>query len=650
MRDELSRNLVIGGVTVESAVKQVEDELVNWKCDKYLHQTRAVEVIDGTVLQLETKFSLPTQECPVPTAVVCVYFHLDTSTGNLTFRFEREEVQHELEGQGLTAEMHQRWLDRIIANKLQVRQMHHLVTSFEQTRLEASPGRIEYYMQEDSSGVASEAPDSPVSLLGESTQDLTLQSKVDVGALLTNIFDAADEEGEFELTHREVADLLYATPLDLADWDIKLLMTTATELETGKIQYKPFLQAAPDTIDALHKRRASYNERLKAQSQNMSLVSEETILLCYGDEIDDVGRAVEDSCRNVDSSGCGILTRHEFRNCLTLHTERLSLQEISMLMQMCEEDDMGNVPYDAFPLLLQQLRLDSLMNSLVETDVAMLRAHLILLACRMGLQSDNIMSIWDLRDVLQGANQLCLSRMQIHVILSIVVPDREYNVDICYFLQVCCTIIPWMFDINVVVQTSAMIAKEKADAQAQAELEELQKLQAAAIKQKRGADEEVEEDAQAKIPDSDSVEKSLMLFCSQADGKVGRKQQTLAVKGFVEVMSSEAVQQACQLSESEIRGIVAEAETDERGEVAYAEHIKLWVPIIFELRKSKIYEGVLAKEWGPEEEHLVDLSKYEPQFPIKQSRRDEDSVVSASEAGSRASFANSEGSCIGNIE
>jgi len=54
-------------------------------------------------------------------------------------------------------------------------------------------------------------------------------------------------------------------------------------------------------------------------------------------------------------------------------------------------------------------------------------------------------------------------------------------------------------------------------------------------------------------------------------------------------MNSQPVQ-ACQLSQSEIRGIVAEAETDERGEVAYTEHIKLWVPIIFELRKSKIHE------------------------------------------------------------
>lgn len=47
-------------------------------------------------------------------------------------------------------------------------------------------------------------------------------------------------------------------------------------------------------------------------------------------------------------------------------------------------------------MLLQQLRIDALHNALVETDVSALRIHLILLARRMGLPSDNIMPIWDL--------------------------------------------------------------------------------------------------------------------------------------------------------------------------------------------------------------------------------------------------------------
>lgn len=40
----------------------------------------------------------------------------------------------------------------------------------------------------------------------------------------------------------------------------------------------------------------------------------------------------------------------------------------------------------------------------------------------------------------------------------------------------------------------------------------------------------------------------------------------------------------------------------------------LEVPILFELRKSIIYDGILAMEWGPESEELVNLSSYEAQL------------------------------------
>ena len=56
------------------------------------------------------------------------------------------------------------------------------------------------------------------------------------------------------LRHKEVADLLYATPLGLTDWDIKLLLSTATEFETGRpgcegwIFFKMFLSGLSGTM------------------------------------------------------------------------------------------------------------------------------------------------------------------------------------------------------------------------------------------------------------------------------------------------------------------------------------------------------------------------------------------------------------------
>lgn len=88
-------------------------------------------------------------------------------------------------------------------------------------------------------------------------------------------------------------------------------------------------------------------------------------------------------------------------------------------------------------------------------------------------------------------------------------------------------------------------------------------------------------------------------------------------------MHHESVQQ-CQLSEAELRGFIAEADIDERDEIGYVDHIKMWVPIIFELRKSRVYDSILAKDWGVANEGLIDLSGYEETFPLLLTGDDQD--------------------------
>lgn len=293
-----------------------------------------------------------------------------------------------------------------------------------------------------------------------------------------------------------------------------------------------------------------------------------------------------------------------------------------MLMQMCKEDDFGQVPYDDFVPLLKELRIDALHNAAIETDVGSLLLHLVLLANREMEQSsakDNVMTIWDLRIVLMNADQLCLSRMQIHVILCILHPDERGYVDLEYFLRVCCTVVPQMFNTAAFVEKAQAIAKEKAELVAKQEMEELQGLAGGGLTaSKRRNDDEDPEEMQANAPDRDAVEKELIRIANQADTQYTQHsaRATLDVKRFLECMRSESVQ-SCQLSESELRGFIAEAEIVERGQVAYQEHIRTWVPIIFELRKSRIYDEILHKDWGWGATHLADLSLYEQRFQLR---------------------------------
>merc|ERR1711904_671706 len=147
-----------------------------------------------------------------------------------------------------------------------------------------------------------------------------------------------------------------------------------------------------------------------------------------------------------------------------------------------------------------------------------------------------------------------------------------------------------------------------------AELEAMTKgMQAAA------ADDEEEnqkETTEVVEVDREQVEKSLThAFSLLDDGRRG----VLAAETINKVLTSADAQvQSCQLSDPELRGLVAELVVDQNGEVAYKDHVQTWVPILFELRKIKIYEPYLQKEPFSNTPGLVlpDLSNLEDEFPL----------------------------------
>jgi hypothetical protein len=235
------------------------------------------------------------------------------------------------------------------------------------------------------------------------------------------------------------------------------------------------------------------------------------------------------------------------------------------------------------------------------------------------MDDGGIVDVWNLKHILMSADQICLSRMQIHVILSIVHPNEVGEVDADYFLRVACTVIPWMFDVARFMEKADMIAAEKAEAQKRAEQQELEAFTSGAMAvRNRGAGEADEVDElQQKEPDKEQVEKILISSANHQDQN-HRQAGTLEVSKFLEAMHPDQVAQ-CQLQDHELRGFIAEAEIEMRGnsqEIAYVEHIKTWVPIIFELRRSHVYGAILSKDWGFGADHLVDLRAYEAHFPL----------------------------------
>ncbi|CEM28826.1 unnamed protein product, partial [Vitrella brassicaformis CCMP3155] len=287
----------------------------------------------------------------------------------------------------------------------------------------------------------------------------------------------------------------------------------------GYIDYLPFVEAAPMVISALQERREAYEPRGLPAAE----VTDEAIILCFG--LEETTRLIEESFRNVDSAGTGMLTRHEFRQCIEQRSDRFSPQEVTMLMQMVEEEEDGRMPYSGIFGQLQKLRRDAFHNALVETDLRGLRppraAHQEG-AYKLPSQVtyDFKLPIWTIRDILFNASQLCLSRIQIHVLLSILMPDPYGQVDCRSFLRVACTAISQLFDTQRFRELADQLAREKADEQERAELEELQGLTGGVRLKSRHVEEDEESDEErGAAPDRETVEKNLIHLFNVLDEK-----------------------------------------------------------------------------------------------------------------------------------
>lgn len=216
--------------------------------------------------------------------------------------------------------------------------------------------------------------------------------------------------------------------------------------------------------------------------------------------------------------------------------------------------------------------------------------------------------------------------MQVHLVLCILKCDLYGWVDVRSFLQVVCSVVPHLFDARVFVEKAAAIAKERADAQAKAELEELQGLTGGGMLRTRAkAEDEDDAEDEAKAVDRETVEKTMIHVFQMLDDKSHRgcvdaqdflRALRCAPEDFRddEKQLGQAQQQlaSCQLSGPELLGFCAEAVVLEDHTIECQEHVKRWVPILFEIRRSKLLE----LSWESMVDKLIDLAPLEAQFPL----------------------------------
>jgi hypothetical protein len=295
--------------------------------------------------------------------------------------------------------------------------------------------------------------------------------------------------------------------------------------------------------------------------------------------------------------------------------ERLSPQEAMRLMQMLPEDEDGFIRIDEVAEHLEHLRTEAMLNALVESDILSLRMHLVLRFRHLGLEDTGKMKLWVMKQALLQADQVCLTRLHIHVLLCLAKHDAFGNVDVATFLATCSAVIPHMFDARLFVETAERLIQEHAESMRRAENEELAALGA---KQSAGTAAQDDDGSQDKVElDSDTVEKLLQGVISLNDDAHRNPPSLPAEQIFDILQTNEREVQSTQLSSFELTGFLAEMQPDADGLVFYVDHIKKWIPLIFEQRKNRLLSRYLeensAETLGFE---VPRLDKLEAMFPL----------------------------------
>eukprot|EP00927_Polykrikos_kofoidii_P057227 TRINITY_DN51343_c0_g1_i1.p1 TRINITY_DN51343_c0_g1~~TRINITY_DN51343_c0_g1_i1.p1 ORF type:complete len:862 (+),score=179.37 TRINITY_DN51343_c0_g1_i1:231-2816(+) len=476
--------------------------------------------------------------------------------------------------------------------------------------------------------------------------------------LLENVFDAADEDGTGKLPHYEVASLLGATlsGLGLRTWDIQTLTMAAEEDSEGLITCTAFLETAPDLVVELRRRRLNFCTFDLEDNE----VDPEAARFCFGPELGATAESItqlfqqraidfpEESKHTVtrplqlprkslttrssmlrrptsligdqrpvskEETVLSGLKRRACLECLQAVPSCLSPQEVARLMQMLPEDEdviyIGNI-FER----LEELRVGSMMNCLVESDPATLRKHLVLVFRHAGMTDRGTLKLWEIRQALLQANQICLSRMQIHLLecLAWGSTDNTGDVDIADFLGTLSVVVPHMFNPEAFVKTAERLQLEAVEAQRLRENAELADLSTSRATTVNNEDTEKVQDVEV---DHETVEKTLIQVFTLGDD-LKRSPPSLPPQNIFAMLRSSDQQIAnCQLADYEICGFLAEMVLDARGEVVYGEHVKRVVPMIFEMRRNQLLsmylqEGAFNTLGFPK----PDLAALEALFPL----------------------------------
>ncbi|SBT34174.1 conserved Plasmodium protein, unknown function [Plasmodium ovale wallikeri] len=402
-------------------------------------------------------------------------------------------------------------------------------------------------------------------------------------------------------------------------YDFLLYTSFSDEEENGCIYYIDYLNDLPKYLYKLKKNR----ENFCPISLDSLLLYKQLIYVCYENELNFMYNIFLTQFKNFDPCDSGYIHRSKLKKILQENDHIISKQEYKLLLRVFHYNDdnyvyyknikevllrLRNSKYLLIPNCCNFLRFEGIRNSIYERDEKLLQEYLCEQLIKNNLKNKKKIHIFDCKNVLDSCDKLYLNKNIIHIILCLLICNKDLELDIVLFLKVSITIIINSIKLDTMQRIYNMITDEKQ------KKEEFQSSEANGTykRKKTGKKEE-----KTNIPALELVERTLTKLFKVLDEN---NEDHLKVIDFIETLLESNkkkkiidIKEICKLSKSELQGFVAEINTEsnkkncpkeqmksnrnfefyKNRKIHYASHIHKWCSKTYQIRSCEYYSYFL---------------------------------------------------------
>jgi len=406
--------------------KKIIQTIVDEWSQIYVNKVTFIQSFNN-VHNYSVTFSRPAKSKAVAEGTVKVYFYIVEKTEEditaeddglpykIEFNFESESLRHTMD-KTMRKNMFEKWMDRVLDKKNKIKELLHLGTEFEYTRVTDEKSKI----------VDPFVPKFDITRVKDFSKEIKQSQKVRVESprfirtlrnALNQVFYEADKDHSGYLDYEEFKNSFKNLSYGLNDNDIYTLIALADENADGKINWEEFIPIGIEVIKTFYAR----NKTIQKSEEKQIELNKEAMEKLYIDEIKKAWEVLEKKFKKQDIKNDGKVTIFQLKKVLK-GTNFVTPKEINALVRDVKGEYYA---YENFVQDLFNVRFELAKSRILESNVDQVQQSIIQDCQEVDTEKNGKIDVAHLREILLNSKFIALTPFQIHILLGQAVQDED---------------------------------------------------------------------------------------------------------------------------------------------------------------------------------------------------------------------------------